>query len=607
MSVKVAATQFACCSSSAANTAKAEALVRAAAAQDAHIILLQELFEAEYFCQEQHERHFQTAHCITAPAHACSASSASLTLVPDAFVQRFQSLARELGVVLPLSLFERTGNAFFNSLVIIDSDGSLLGLYRKSHIPDGPGYQEKFYFRPGDTGFPVWDVCIPHLPQRIRIGAAICWDQWFPEAARIMALKGAELIFYPTAIGSEPHDPTCDSRLHWQRAMLGHAAANLTPVIASNRIGKEWTNTFYGHSFICDGTGAVVRQASTNSEEVLVHSFDLDACRRMRVGWHVFRDRRTDLYDPILSCDGSVRTHRPLASADVLPYSAPPAPFAMTDSPSADGFHMPGEFDPQANIYLGFPSNTGVFRCGAEPARAVMMQAVAAICPTQHVTLVATGTSWHDAMERVQQLGLANVSVVDVPCDDGWLRDTAAAVLVKVYRERRERRGVVFSFNSWGKPEEIAHSQDKFVGLKLLQSIRLRAYDYTHFVCEGGSFSVDGQGTCLTTEQCLLNPNRNKHLSKADITDILCRALGVQKVIWLPFGAAADEDTDGHVDNMCVFARPGEVLLTWPSGCGSGSCVDAEQERRSLAAMKVLQEETDARGRPFKVPSSFAR
>ncbi len=163
----------------------------------------------------------------------------------------------------------------------------------------------------------------------------------------------------------------------------------------------------------------------------------------------------------------------------------------------------------------------------------------------------------------------------------------------------------MFSFNAWGKPDDIEHGQDKFVGIKLLQQLRLPAYDYTHFVCEGGSFSVDGQGTCLTTEQCLLNPNRNKHLSKPTITDILCRSLGVRKVIWLPFGAAADEDTDGHVDNMCVFARPGEVMLSWPSGCGGGSCVDVEQEKRSLAALKVLQEETDAHGRSFKVCSLF--
>ena len=602
MNVTVAATQFACCSSSAANTDKAEAMVRAAAAQGAHIILLQELFEAEYFCQEQHDRHFDSAHCITAPACATNSASAPLQLVPDAFVRRFQNLARDLGVVLPLSLYERSGCAFFNSIVIIDSDGSLLGLYRKSHIPDGPGYQEKFYFRPGDTGFCVWDVTVPHLLQKVRIGVAICWDQWFPEAARIMALKGAELIFYPTAIGTEPQDPAHDSRLHWQRTMLGHAAANLTPVIASNRIGKEWTNTFYGHSFIADNTGAVVQQAGTQAEQLLCHTFDLTACRRMRVGWHVFRDRRPDLYAPLLSCDGSLPPSSPLATTQALP--APPAatPSPMSPSPSNDSFCMPGEFEPQANVFLGFPSNTGVFRSGAEPARDVMIEAVAAVSQTQHVTLVATGAAWHDAMARVKRLGLgARVSVVDVPCNDAWLRDTAAALLVRVVGGRRERRGCVFAFNAWGKCDEIEHGLDKFIGFKLLQQLRLPAYDYTHFVCEGGSFSVDGQGTCLTTEQCLLNPNRNPHLTKDAITSILCSALGVRKVVWLPSGAAADEDTDGHVDNMCVFARPGEVMLTWPNGCGSGSCVDAEQEQRSLAALKVLQQETDAHGRPFKV------
>jgi len=284
--VTVAATQFACSWDLEANVARAEHMVRAAHARGAQVILLQELFATPYFCIEQDVRHLQLAQ----PA----ASSALL--------RRFAALAAELQVVLPISFFERAGNVYFNSLAMIDADGRQLGLYRKSHIPDGPGYQEKFYFSPGDTGFRVWDT------RYGRIGAAICWDQWFPESARVMALMGAELLLYPTAIGSEPPPaPPLDSRLHWQRTQQGHAAANLTPLIASNRIGVEHSRMhpdslqirFYGSSFIADGAGALVAEADQENEAIITASFDLDELQRVRSGWFVFRDRRPDLYAPI--------------------------------------------------------------------------------------------------------------------------------------------------------------------------------------------------------------------------------------------------------------------------------------------------------------------
>jgi N-carbamoylputrescine amidase len=211
-------------------------------------------------------------------------------------------LARELNVVLPLSVFERANNAYYNSLVMIDRDGRRLGVYRKSHIPEGPGYHEKYYFSPGDTGFRVFPT------GSAQVGAAVCWDQWFPEAARSMALQGAELLFYPTAIGSEPHDATIDSSGHWQRTMQGHAAANVMPLVASNRIGTEkgerYEMTFYGTSFIADHTGAVVAQASRDREEIITASFDLEAIRAYRHAWGVFRDRRPDLYYPLMTMDG---------------------------------------------------------------------------------------------------------------------------------------------------------------------------------------------------------------------------------------------------------------------------------------------------------------
>ncbi len=284
--VTVAATQMACSWDRGANMARAEKLIREAARRGAQVILIQELFETPYFCMDHSSRHFGMAKPLEGhPA-----------------VEHFRALARELDVVLPVSVFESANNAFYNSLVMVDAGGAVLGSYRKSHIPEGTGYHEKFYFSPGDTGFKVFDT------KFAKLGVAICWDQWFPEAARSMALMDAEILLYPTAIGSEPQDPSLDSSAHWQRTMQGHAAANVMPVVASNRVGTEqgekYTMTFYGSSFIASHTGEIVAQADRSSESVLTAAFDLEAVRRYRQAWGVFRDRRPDLYHPILSLDG---------------------------------------------------------------------------------------------------------------------------------------------------------------------------------------------------------------------------------------------------------------------------------------------------------------
>ncbi|HKZ74718.1 MAG TPA: N-carbamoylputrescine amidase [Steroidobacteraceae bacterium] len=296
--VTVAATQFACDWDMAGNLARAERHVRAAAARGAQIILLPELFETPYFCIEQDARHLGLAKPVE----------------ENAAVRHFQRIARELGVVLPVSFFERDGQAMFNSIAIVDADGSALGVYRKSHIPNGPGYQEKSYFSPGDTGFRVWKT------RYARIGVGICWDQWFPESARAMALLGAELLFYPTAIGTEPPpaEPV-NSREHWQRTQQGHAAANLMPLVASNRYGLERSLQnpdslyirFYGSSFIADQLGAKVAEAGDSEEAVLTATFDLEALAYQRDNWFVFRDRRPDLYGPLLTLGaGGVRAPR---------------------------------------------------------------------------------------------------------------------------------------------------------------------------------------------------------------------------------------------------------------------------------------------------------
>jgi N-carbamoylputrescine amidase len=285
--VTVAATQMACIWDEKANIERAERLVRAAKAKGADLVLIQELFAAPYFCQDQIHDFFALAQPFEGKT----------------MIAHFARLAGELNVVLPVSYFERAGQAHFNSLAVIDADGTVLGNYRKSHIPDGPGYTEKFYFSPGDTGFKVWQT------RAGCIGVGICWDQWFPEAARSMALQGAEILLYPTAIGSEPHDPQLDSSGHWQRVMQGHAAANLMPLVASNRIGTEEGRngteiTFYGSSFITDPTGAKVAEADRVTQSVLTATFDLDAIAHQRHSWGLFRDRRPELYGRLATLDG---------------------------------------------------------------------------------------------------------------------------------------------------------------------------------------------------------------------------------------------------------------------------------------------------------------
>lgn len=275
-----------CSGSIEENIAKADKLVREAARQGAQIILLQELFETPYFCQKEKSDYYTYA----------------TELEHNKAVNHFRQVAKELKVVLPISFYEKKNYARYNSLAVIDADGEVLGHYRKSHIPDGPGYEEKFYFNPGDTGFQVWKT------RYGKIGVGICWDQWYPEAARVMALMGAELLLYPTAIGSEPQDTSIDSKDHWQTCMLGHAAANLIPVIASNRIGREEDEDsaidFYGSSFIAGPQGNKIVEAGRTEETVLTAEFDLDELETMRIEWGVFRDRRPELYKRIITYDG---------------------------------------------------------------------------------------------------------------------------------------------------------------------------------------------------------------------------------------------------------------------------------------------------------------
>jgi len=286
--VTFAATQMACSKNSRDNIDKAVNLIESAAKKGANVILIQELFETQYFCKDQKEELFELAKPFE----------------DNPTIHLMSQVAKDNNVVLPVSFFEKSNKAHFNTIAMIDSDGTIMGRYRKSHIPDGPGYQEKFYFNPGNTGFKVWDT------KFCKVGVGICWDQWSSEAAKIMALKGAEVILYPTAIGGEPdNNDDFDSSDMWQRAMIGHAAVNQVPIVASNRIGSEEgyeiSNFFYGRSFITDFTGEIKAEASRDKEEILIAKIDLDEAEGFRNSWGIFRDRRPDLYSALLDLDGN--------------------------------------------------------------------------------------------------------------------------------------------------------------------------------------------------------------------------------------------------------------------------------------------------------------
>lgn len=282
--ITVAAIQTAFSEDKSTNITRISDLVREAAGKGAQIILPPELFEGHYFCREEREQFFNKAHPVE--GHPT--------------IAHFQQLAAELNVVVPVSFFEKTGPAYYNSVAMIDAGGSILGIYRKSHIPDGPGYEEKFYFRPGNTGFQVWKTRFG------RLGVGICWDQWFPECARSMVLMGAELLLYPTAIGTEPQDPTLDTKDPWQRVMIGHAVANTVPVVAANRVGCEGGQTFYGHSFIANHRGDKVAELGRIDEGIICASFDLEEIALSRASFGLFRDRRPELYRTLITADGII-------------------------------------------------------------------------------------------------------------------------------------------------------------------------------------------------------------------------------------------------------------------------------------------------------------
>lgn len=575
--VTVAATQFSISWDISSNIKTAEKLVRKAAKSGAQIILLQELFETPYFCQLQRQDFFNLA----------STNKVS----ENSFLNHFRKLAAELNVVLPISFFEKEGQAYYNSIIVFDADGSNLGIYRKSHIPDGIGYQEKFYFNPGDTGFKVFNT------KYANIGIGICWDQWFPETARCLALLGAEMILYPTAIGSEPQDSTLDSRHHWRRVMQGHAGANIMPVIASNRTGVEKDITFYGTSFITDHLGAIVVDADDHSEAVITATFDLEFIKDYRSSWGVFRDRRPNLYQPIMTLDGSLEvTAFTSIHKDVKKVVPKPLPRKLLGNPKSMGFKMPAEFDAHKQCWMAWPIRQDNWRCDAGPAQNVFVEVIKAIANFEPISVLVNPGFYELAYSKlsVHETNYP-IRVIEMLYDDIWLRDIGPTFLV--HDKTGQVAGVDWEFNAWGGMHGGCYTEwgyDNATAGKILELEGVAKFK-AEFVMEGGSIHVDGQGTVITTEETLLNKNRNPNLSKEDIECRLREYLGVSTVIWIPEGVYGDEDTNGHVDNICCYARPGEVILAWTDDKSD------PQYERSLKALQVLESSVDARGRKLKV------
>jgi len=535
--------------------------LRAAAKKGAQIVCLPELYRTHYFPQWDHINVQDLAESIPGPS-----------------TEAFSSLARELSLVIIVPIFEKDEAVYYNSLAVIDADGSLLPVYRKVHIPHDPLFYEKSYFSPGDE-IRIYDT------RYGRIAGLICFDQWFPEAARLAALAGAEIIFYPTAIGwirgqEEPEEG--DWHDAWETVQRGHAIANSVCVAAVNRVGREEELIFWGGSFVCDCFGKILARASSSEEEVLVVPLDLCKNRAVRESWGFFRCRRPDLYWPLIEM---VREKEAAGGAE-----------GWEETPRSLGYHMPGEWEKHEAIWLAWPYDLDSFPEieAVEDAYAAMIRA---IHKSEIVNLLVRNEIMQDqVIDRLkrEKVDLGRIHFHIISYADVWFRDYGPIFVVD--RDRRSREGrmaaVSWIFNAWGEkyPELMA---DVAIPDLINQDLNIRLFR-PGIVLEGGSIDVNGCGTLLTTEQCLLHENRNPYLRREEIEGYLREYLGVSKIIWLKDGIAGD-DTDGHVDDIARFVDPVTVLCAY----------EDDPEDENYLPLKhnyeLLCQETDQDGRPLKV------
>ena len=523
------------------------ALAKRAIAEGARILCLQELYRTPYF-----------------PQYEGRDASSFAETIPGASTEAFSALARESGVVIIVPLYERTASGkFYNTAVVIDADGKLLPPYRKVHIPYDPLFYEKDYFQAGDR-YRVYDT------RYGRIAVLICYDQWFSEAARVVALQGAEIIFYPTAIGriagEEPVEG--DWREAWETVQRGHAIANSIHIAAVNRVSTEGDIRFFGSSFVADAFGNILARAGETDEEILVVEVDLAENRAIRESWGFFRNRRPETYGAI--------------TRKVMPEK----------TPQELGYHMPAEWEPHDAIWLAWPHDRVTFPDLAGVERAYI-DMIAALRESETVNLLVTSELMRTRVEAILEeagAGIEHVRFHITGYADVWFRDYGPTFVVN--REIGGLAMVNWTFNAWGeKYGELM--TDTRIPLFMNRDMNLPLFT-PNIIMEGGSIDVNGCGTVLTTEACLLNPNRNPDLSQEDIEAYLAAYTGAGHVIWLRQGIAGD-DTDGHIDDVARFVNPTTVL------CALEENEDDENYAILQENYEILSSSTDQDGNPLTV------
>jgi agmatine deiminase len=541
-------------------------MVKEAAGLGAKIVCLPELYRTRYFPQWDQK----------------DASSLAET-IPGMSTETFSALAKENDIVIIVPVFEKDETRYYNSVAVIDSDGSLLDTYRKMHIPHDPLFYEKSYFSPGEELQIYSTRCA-------KFAVLICYDQWFPEAARLAALRGAQIVFYPTAIGwiKDVGSPSeGDWHDAWETVQRGHAIANSVCIAAANRVGQEDDLVFWGSSFICDSFGKVLARASDREEEILVVELDLAQNEAVREDWGFFRNRRPDVYWPLIEM-----VQEPSRDEEKVEGMAKRKGLCPEETPQSLGYHMPAEWERHEAIWLSWPHDLDSFP-EIESVEKAYVSIIKAIHESEMVNLLVTDEPMlSKVVESLKgaSVDLSKVRFHIVSYADVWFRDYGPTFVVN--REKGKLAMVTWIFNAWGeKYEELM--RDVRIPCLINDDLKLECF-VPGIVLEGGSIDVNGLGTVLTTEQCLLNKNRNPSLSKEEIEVYLKEYLGAKKVIWLKEGIAGD-DTDGHVDDIARFADPTTVLCAW----------EADPQDENYAILKenyeLLKSETDQDGRPLKV------
>ncbi|MBI3842224.1 MAG: agmatine deiminase family protein [Thaumarchaeota archaeon] len=530
------------------NMEKTIAKIREAANKGAQIICLQELYRTKYFPTDERKDVTQLAETI-----------------PGETTSTLSSLAKELNVVIIAPIFEvGDSGKHYNTAVVIDADGTLMGSYRKMHIPHDPFFYEKNYFDVGDSGYRTFRT------RHLSFGVLICYDQWFPEAARTLALQGADVIFYPSAIGYLEGDPLSYEDWHsaWENIQRSHAIANGIHVASVNRVGTEGNIRFWGASFVCDAFGRLLKRASQEDEEVVVTELDISQNKRIQEGWGFLRNRLPSTYGQISS-------------------------LVLRETPKSLGYSMPAEWEKHDATWLAWPHDPTTFPSRVKKVEQSYLQIISALHKNEDINLFVKNLKMKANVTRLlKQKGvdLQKINFYVWDYADVWFRDYGPIFIVN--KEKKQIAFVHWIFNAWGgKYTELM----KDAQIPYIISNRLQLNNFRPgIVLEGGSVDVNGKGTLLTTEQCLLNSNRNPHLSKAEIENFLMNYFGVNYLIWLKGGVAGD-DTDGHIDNLARFVDSRTVLCAYEE--------DEKDENHSVLRenYEILLQSTDQDGKKLKV------